>query len=175
MGNFYSYRIICYIIFNRNSLLCELIVQKLHISLQQEEENRAICTEPVIRGLDKPKTLRGFFERDRTRKKQELLKLKDMEKKMILTTGVNEKENIDFTELISKIGAWASEPVRLLGGYYSSVLERKLSVGQTWRLIEVQLAFFACIFPADLSVAVRLLAVAWLGSAATRCRKAMKK
>ena len=98
-----------------------------------------------------------------------------MEKKMILTTGVNEKENIDFTERISKIGAWASEPVRLLGGYYSSVLERKLSVGQTWRLIEVQLAFFACIFPADLSVAVRLLAVAWLGSAATRCRKAMKK
>ena len=49
MGNFYSYRIICYIIFNRNSLLCELIVQKLHISLQQEEENRAICTEPAIR------------------------------------------------------------------------------------------------------------------------------
>ena len=49
MGNFYSYRIICYIIFNRNSLLCELIVQKLHISLQQEEENRAICPEPVIR------------------------------------------------------------------------------------------------------------------------------
>ena len=38
-----------------------------------------------------------------------------------------------------------------------------------------QLAFFACIFPADLSVAVRLLAVAWLGSAVTRCRKAMKK
>ena len=98
-----------------------------------------------------------------------------MEKKMILTTGVNENENIDFTELISKIGAWASEPVRLLGEYYSSVLERKLSIGQTWRLIEVQLAFFACIFPADLSVAVRLLAVAWLGSAVTRCRKAMKK
>lgn len=98
-----------------------------------------------------------------------------MEKKMILTTGVNENENIDFTELISKICAWASEPVRLLGEYYSSVLERKLSIGQTWRLIEVQLAFFACIFPADLSVAVRLLAVAWLGSAVTRCRKAMKK
>lgn len=98
-----------------------------------------------------------------------------MEKKMILTTGVNEKENIDFTELISKIGAWASEPVRLLGEYYSSVLEKKLSIGQIWRLIEVQLAFFACIFPADLSVAVRLLAVAWLGSAVTRCRKAMKK
>lgn len=118
----------------------------------------------------------GFLERERKDKvKTENKKLKDMEKKMILTTGVNENENIDFTELISKIGAWASEPVRLLGEYYSSVLERKLSIGQTWRLIEVQLAFFACIFPADLSVAVRLLAVAWLGSAVTRCRKAMKK
>lgn len=118
----------------------------------------------------------GFLERERKDKvKTENKKLKDMEKKMILTTGVNEKENIDFTELISKIGVWASEPVRLLGEYYSSVLERKLSIGQTWRLIEVQLAFFACIFPADLSVAVRLLAVAWLGSAVTRCRKAMKK
>lgn len=47
-----------------------------------------------------------------------------MEKKMILTTGVKENENIDFTELISKIGAWASEPVCLLGEYYSSVLEK---------------------------------------------------
>lgn len=153
--------------------MCELIVQKLHISLQQEEENRAICPEPVIRTFgNKPD---GLLRERKDKVKTENKKLKDMEKKMILTTGVKENENIDFTELISKIGAWASEPVRLLGEYYSSVLERKLSIGQTWRLIEVQLAFFACIFPADLSVAVRLLAVAWLGSAVTRCRKAMKK
>ena len=83
--------------------------------MQQEEENRAICPEPVIIGLDKPKTRRLLLRERKDKVKTENKKLKDMEKKMILTTGVKENENIDFTELISKIGVWASEPVRLLG------------------------------------------------------------
>ena len=98
-----------------------------------------------------------------------------MEKNITITANDINNREFGLSELWRSFSEWASTPARLLARYYSSVLERDITMRQTWRLIEVQLAFFACIFPADLSVAVRLLAVAWLGSAVTRCRKAMKK
>lgn len=97
-----------------------------------------------------------------------------MEKNMTIQTGVREDSGMEFTELVGRLGAWISEPVRLLGKYYSSVLERKLSMRQTWRLIEAQLAFIACMLPADISLGARLIAVSWLVSAVLRCRRALK-
>ena len=79
-----------------------------------------------------------------------------------------------LTELADGMKAWASVPVKLLARYYSSELGRKVSERQTLRLIEVQAAFFAGVFPADCNVALRLAAAAWFVSALLRCHRAMK-
>lgn len=97
-----------------------------------------------------------------------------MEKNIILTTSDIENRRFELGELLNGAREWASVPVRLLAQYYSSVLERKVSTSQTWRLIEVQTAFFAGIFPVDLPVVARLLALGWFVSAMVRCRKSMK-
>lgn len=93
-----------------------------------------------------------------------------MEKNAVYTTG---KKGMELTDFINKIADWASEPVRLLGAYYSGILERELTTRQTWRLIEVQIAFLMSILPADMSIAARLVLIGWLASAAARCKKAM--
>ena len=97
-----------------------------------------------------------------------------MEKNIILTTDTKKGFGLGFEELANRLGSWAAEPVRLLGEYYSGILERQLSMKQTWRMIEVQLAFLSCLFPADLPAAVRLLTVVWLVWASIRCKRAMK-
>lgn len=98
-----------------------------------------------------------------------------MEKNAFYTTGTTGNKEFEITDFIARIGEWAAEPLRLLGAYYSGILERKLSRRQTWRLIEVQIAFLMSILPADISIAARLVLVAWLVSAACRCRKALKE
>lgn len=98
-----------------------------------------------------------------------------MEKNAFYTTGTTGDKEFGITDFIDKMADWASEPLRLLGAYYSGILERKLSRRQTWRLIEAQMAFLMSILPADMSVAARLVLVAWLASAVARCRKALKE
>lgn len=98
-----------------------------------------------------------------------------MEKNAFYTTGTTGEKELEITDFIARICDWASEPIRLLGAYYSGILERKLSRRQTWRLIEAQMAFLMSILPADMSVAARLVLVAWLASAVARCRKALKQ
>ncbi len=96
-----------------------------------------------------------------------------MEKNIIFATRDIDGKRFELAELWKGITEWASAPVRILARYYSSVLEREVSMNQTWHLIEVQLAFFAGIFPADISVVVRLLALAWFVSALVRCKNAL--
>lgn len=97
-----------------------------------------------------------------------------MEKNIILTANVSvENKSFELTELVKGIKEWLSTPVRLLAAYYSSVLGRKVTMRQSRLLIETQLAFFAGIFPADISIALRLMFVAWFFLAVMRCKKAM--
>ncbi len=97
-----------------------------------------------------------------------------MERNISVMAEATGKNVLPVMELANGLKAWAAVPVRLLARYYSSELGRKVSVAQTRRLVEVQAAFFAVIFPADIAVALRLAAAAWLVSALSRCRKAMK-
>ena len=96
-----------------------------------------------------------------------------MEKNITITANDINNREFGLSELWRSFSEWASTPARLLARYYSSVLERDITMRQTWRLIEVQIAFFAGIFPADFSVALRLLAAAWFISALLRCKRAL--
>lgn len=95
-----------------------------------------------------------------------------MEKNLFFTTNAVEDKSFELAELVRGISEWAATPVRLLAGYYSSVLGKEVSMRQTRLIIEAQAAFFAGIFPADFSIVARLLFIAWFISAARRCRKA---
>lgn len=152
---------IVYIIFNRNSTVCELIVQKTCLPLHQKQQEQGGNASVV--GLDR-QSFCNVFQKN----------FKIMEKNIILTKDTKKDIGLGFEELANRLGSWAAEPVRLLGEYYSGILERQLSMKQTWRMIEVQLAFLSCLFPADLPAAVRLLTVVWLVWASIRCKRAMK-
>lgn len=96
-----------------------------------------------------------------------------MEKNIIFATRDIDGKRSELADLWKGLTEWVSTPVRLLARYYSSVLEREVTMNQTWHLIEVQTAFFAGIFPADISVVVRLLAFVWFVSAIVRCKNAL--
>ena len=62
-------------------------------------------------------------------------------------------------------------PVEWLRTYYSNVLERQLTMRQTWLLINAQLAFAAAFFPVDAPWFVRIVCLAWVVSALLKCRE----
>ena len=96
-----------------------------------------------------------------------------MEKNIGLAANSMVNKQTELADLAKSALEWASVPVRLLAKYYSAVLEREVTTKQAWHLIEVQSAFFAGIFPADLSATFRLLAIFWFVSALLRCKKAL--
>ena len=72
--------------------------------------------------------------------------------------------------LMENVKKVANRPVEWLHQYYSSVLERDINMRQTWSLIEVQVAFFAGIMPANYSLLLRAAFCAWFLIALKRCR-----
>lgn len=96
-----------------------------------------------------------------------------MEKNIGLTANGMVNKQPELAELARNLVDWISAPVRLLAKYYSAVLDRNISQKQAWHLIEVQTAFFAGIFPADMPASFRILAIFWLVSALLRCKKAL--
>ena len=65
-------------------------------------------------------------------------------------------------------------PIEWLCSYYSDVLERKLTMRQTWLLINAQLAFGAAFFPVEAPWVVRIGCLAWVVSALLKCKKEIK-
>lgn len=72
--------------------------------------------------------------------------------------------------LMENVKKVANLPVEWLRQYYSSVLERDINMRQTWSLIEVQVAFFAGIMPANYSLLLRAAFCTWFLMALKRCR-----
>ena len=72
--------------------------------------------------------------------------------------------------LMENVKKVANRPVEWLRQYYSSVLERDINMRQTWSLIEVQVAFFAGIMPANYSLLLRAAFCAWFLMVLKRCR-----
>ncbi len=65
-------------------------------------------------------------------------------------------------------------PIEWLCSYYSDVLERKLTMHQTWLLINAQLAFGAAFFPVEAPWVVRIGCLVWVVSALLKCKREIK-
>ena len=81
----------------------------------------------------------------------------------------NEKE-ISLNSCMKKV----CRPIEWLCSYYSNVLERKLTMRQTWLLINAQLAFGAAFFPVEAPWVVRIGCLAWVISALQKCKREIK-
>lgn len=81
----------------------------------------------------------------------------------------NEKE-ISLNSGMKKV----CRPIEWLCSYYSDVLERKLTIRQTWLLINAQLAFGAAFFPVEAPWVVRIGSLVWVVSALLKCKREIK-
>ena len=81
----------------------------------------------------------------------------------------NEKE-ISLNSGMKKV----CRPIEWLCSYYSNVLERKLTMRQTWLLINAQLAFGAAFFPVEAPWVVRIGCLVWVVSALLKCKREIK-
>ena len=81
----------------------------------------------------------------------------------------NEKE-ISLNSGMKKV----CRPIEWLCSYYSDVLERKLTMRQTWLLINAQLAFGAAFFPVEAPWVVRIGCLVWVISALLKCKREIK-
>lgn len=66
-------------------------------------------------------------------------------------------------------------PIEWLCSYYSDVLDRKLTMRQTWLLINAQLAFGAAFFPVEAPWVVRIGCLVWVVSALLKCKRGIKE
>ena len=73
--------------------------------------------------------------------------------------------------LIENVKKSLKRPTEWLRQYYSAVMEREINDRQTWSLIEVQVAFFAGIMPADYSLLLRAACCLWFYLALKRCQR----
>lgn len=87
-------------------------------------------------------------------------------KKVCLNSG----KEISLNSGMKKI----CRPIEWLCSYYSDVLERKLTIRQTWLLINAQLAFGAAFFPVEAPWVVRIGSLVWVVSALLKCKREIK-
>lgn len=66
-------------------------------------------------------------------------------------------------------------PIEWLCSYYSDVLDRKLTMRQTWLLVNAQLAFGAAFFPVEAPWGVRIGCLAWVVSALLKCKRGLSE
>ena len=83
---------------------------------------------------------------------------------------LNSKKEISLNSCMKKV----CRPIEWLCSYYSDVLERKLTMRQTWLLINAQLAFGAAFFPVEAPWVVRIGCLVWVVSALLKCKREIK-
>ena len=83
---------------------------------------------------------------------------------------LNSEKEISLNSGMKKI----CRPIEWLCSYYSDVLDRKLTMRQTWLLINAQLAFGAAFFPVEAPWIVRIGCLAWVVSALLKCKREIK-
>ena len=83
---------------------------------------------------------------------------------------LNSEKEISLNSGIKKI----CRPIEWLCSYYSDVLDRKLTMRQTWLLINAQLAFGAAFFPVEAPWVVRIGCLVWVVSALLKCKREIK-
>ncbi|MDY5492028.1 MAG: hypothetical protein SPF96_06480 [Prevotella sp.] len=83
---------------------------------------------------------------------------------------LNSEKEISLNNCMKKV----CRPIEWLCSYYSDVLERKLTMRQTWLLINAQLAFGAAFFPVEAPWVVRIGCLVWVVSALLKCKREIK-
>ena len=96
-------------------------------------------------------------------------------KKVSLNSGMkknclNSEKEISLNSGMKKV----CRPIEWLCSYYSDVLDRKLTMRQTWLLINAQLAFGAAFFPVEAPWVVRIGCLVWVVSALLKCKREIK-
>ena len=84
--------------------------------------------------------------------------------------SLNNEKEISLNSGMKKI----CRPIEWLCSYYSDVLDRKLTMRQTWLLINAQLAFGAAFFPVEAPWVVRIGCLVWVVSALLKCKREIK-
>ena len=83
---------------------------------------------------------------------------------------LNSEKEISLNSCMKEV----CRPIEWLCSYYSNVLERKLTMRQTWLLINAQLAFGAAFFPVEAPWVVRIGCLVWVVSALLKCKRELK-
>lgn len=83
---------------------------------------------------------------------------------------LNNEKGISLNSGMKKV----CRPIEWLCSYYSDVLERTLTMRQTWLLINAQLAFGAAFFPVEAPWVVRIGCLVWVVSALLKCKREIK-
>ena len=98
----------------------------------------------------------------------------DSEKKICLDSEkeicLNSMKEVYLNSCMKKV----CRPIEWLCSYYSDVLDRKLTMRQTWLLINAQLAFGAAFFPVEAPWVVRIGCLVWVVSALLKCKRGLK-
>ena len=84
--------------------------------------------------------------------------------------SLNSEKEISLNSGMKKV----CRPIEWLCSYYSNVLDRKLTMRQTWLLINAQLAFGAAFFPVEAPWVVRIGCLVWVVSALQKCKRGLK-
>ena len=93
--------------------------------------------------------------------------------------SLNSEKEISLNSYAKKVSlnSYAKEvcrPIEWLCSYYSNVLDRKLTMRQTWLLVNAQLAFGAAFFPVEAPWVVRIGCLVWVVSALLKCKRGLK-
>ena len=83
---------------------------------------------------------------------------------------LNSEKEISLNSCMKEV----CRPIEWLCSYYSDVLDRKLTMRQTWLLINAQLAFGAAFFPVEAPWVVRIGCLVWVVSALLKCKREIK-
>ncbi len=92
-----------------------------------------------------------------------------MVKQLVLTTETTTLKKV--ADMKKKAINMLNTPLKIMGDYYSHVLERPISIMQTKVITETQIAFLATILPLDYNLALRSLACAWLIITLKKCKR----
>lgn len=95
---------------------------------------------------------------------------KDISLNSMKEVGLNSEKEVGLNSCMKEV----CRPIEWLCSYYSNVLERKLTMRQTWLLINAQLAFGAAFFPVEAPWVVRIGCLAWVVSALLKCKREIK-
>jgi hypothetical protein len=94
-----------------------------------------------------------------------------MEKNMLLVSEQLPEERL--RHLMQTVSSKAKMPMEWLRRYYSAVLEREISLHQTFLLLQAQAAFVMAVFPVAGPLLLRAAFCGWFAYAVWQCRKAL--